>query len=691
VKRHAALLCLLVVALASCSGSDDGSGSSAGDGSSATTTAAEGLVDPEAVIDPLGDELATIREANDGVLPLQDALDLYASTFGAIPGGDSTRFPVAADSGDIALRAVMRYWEQLTTEQQDAIRALHRRRPSSLAGPGRPRSGNKLPLSPAPPGTGPAPEVSYSSEEEQAIEDNLRAEVYNARAAYEARLGIHLPDDYYIDLFFSPGEAPTDERGRSPIGDAGPNGADGELLYSGVPRGCTIRVFDVSDTSIITLTVYHEVFHCFQYYLVGDAALAWAAQDWILEGSAEWAGNELVPHEHGRRRFQMWVSDKHSLYSMAYEAIGYYFVLDSLGVSPWDVIDDMLDAQGGVAAVAASGLDPEEVLSRVITSKARANTIASLGVSDRWDFSASNVPHDGYFARATVTPSSPNRATFALGRFAAGPVEVLHLDGGSIVQVALNGGVGTLEFFGQDPIEWNGSLVREFCLEEEGCSCGAGPETLEHGTRDLILGAGQLDAGRVTYDVRIPDVAFTDGEWEGTITSPDLTIVGDAGNGFRPGATAPINFTIEAGVVTSGVYTVDFPAIFESPMGSATGVVQISGQVTGCAQSPKLDPVLIDIDATIEIADGFTIPVQTTINYASRTVTVQQGDGPPIVRPFEGAVPDTPTGFTSWIIQPPSTPTHRVGELDASAELATMAMAGFAVSELQFTFDISRG
>ena len=361
-----------------------------------------------------------------------------------------------------------------------------------------------------------------------------------------------------------------------------------------------------------------------------------------------------------------------------------------MGVSPWDVIDDMLEAEGGIAAVAASGLDPADVLSRVTSSKARAHTIASLDVTDRWDFSASNVPRDGYFARDTVTPGSPNHASFALGRFAAAPVEVIHLEGGSIVQVALNGEVGTLEFFGQDPIEFDGNLVREFCLEEEGCSCTAGTEPLEQATRDLIIGAGQLDPGTVTYDIRIPDQAFTDGNWEGTITSPDLTISGAAGTGFRPGAQAPINFTIEQGIVTAGSYSIQFPAIYESPVGSAIGVVTIAGQVTGCAHAPKLDPTSIIIDATLELTDGFTIPVLTEVNYASGTITVQQADGTRLSRPIDGAVTSTTTGFTSWIIDRASTPTHRVGELDASAELATMAAAGFAITQLQFTFDINR-
>ena len=125
-------------------------------------------------------------------------------------------------------------------------------------------------------------------------------------------------------------------------------------------------------------------------------------------------------------------------------------------------------------------------------------------------------------------------------------------------------------------------------------------------------------------------------------------------------------------------------------MGSAVGTVVITGQVSGCAHAPKLDPLFIDIEATIELADGFSIPVQTEIDYVAGTVTVQQADGIAATRPIEGATPSTSTGFTSWIIQPPSTPTHRVGELDATAELATMAMAGFAVSDLRFAFDISR-
>src|SRR3990172_2204850 len=80
----------LVVALVavSCGGSSSGGSSTTGTseaGSTTTTTVPDtGIVDADTGLTGLTAELAAIREANDGNLPLADALDLFAAVFGPI-------------------------------------------------------------------------------------------------------------------------------------------------------------------------------------------------------------------------------------------------------------------------------------------------------------------------------------------------------------------------------------------------------------------------------------------------------------------------------------------------------------------------------------------------------------------------------------------------------------------------------
>ncbi|MCE9623358.1 MAG: hypothetical protein K8R99_13540 [Actinomycetia bacterium] len=622
------------------------------------------ILDLESDLDPLTDELAAIREGTDGSLPMQDALDLFASAFGEMPGGNAARFEGSTEFAELAIREVMRHWQELTSEQQDTVRALR----------GNPGQASSLLASP--------PDTTSDSELEAA-----KALAAEAQAAIAARLGIELPFPIEISLVHHLGALHPELVPPGSTGIAGmtwPLDEDGELAMTG---GDVVRCAIDLQPPVNPGTVYHEIFHCFQYALTGDASLYWSIPGWISEGSAVWATNEFVDDYRTPWIFQQWILSTRSLYSMSYEAFGYYLVLDSMGVSTWDVIGDMLTSGGNEAAVAASGLEPMRVLSRVVTSKARARSVSGLPVSDIWDFSAANVPRDGYFTDATVSPGSPSQARFGLRAFAAAPVEVIHVERGSVLQVALHGDVGALEFFGQQPIEWNDSLVRSFCLDEGGCVCGA--DELEHGAQDLILGVGQLHGGSARVDVRVADIAFTDGNWAGTISSPDLTISGAAGSGFRPGAEAAINFTVEDGAVTSGTYGLQFPAIFDSPVGTGSGVVSIAGQVVGCGYAPELEPTTLVIDATVELSAGFSIPMQAEIDFAAGTITVEQAGAPPQTRPL-GDITSTSTGFTSWLIETGSTPTNRVGQLEATAELATMTAAGFAVGDFQFRFDISR-
>ena len=679
MRHRCVVLCLLAVVSVSCSGSDP----SSTDGSTLTSPAPStgsvdttvvvdttgaidttGVVDPASVVDPFGEELAALRQTNDGHLSLADSLDLFASAFGDIPGGDAERFAAAPGHLTMALNAVMKHWDDLEDAQQQAVQARLGYSPvqgfrGSLAAPG---------------------------------DTELQARVDAVRAAIAGLVGVDVPFPIIGELV--PGltsPSPDGDTARVVAGVA-LSERGGELVGSGQPDVCRVRFntdFGVNDNVLA-----HEVFHCFQFFLAGDLSVFYAAQSWIIEGSAEWAGAEIGGLDDGSGlNFQLWLVKEYSLYSKAYEAIGYYWVLESMGVSPWTIIDDMFIASGGVAAVAASGLDPLAVLSKVATSTSRAATVDVLPVSTTWDFGIPDVPGFGFRVDATVTPTEPYEYQRDHAAFSRYEIPVLRLDGGNRVQVSLAADVGTLEFFGQDPIPYQGSLVREFCLEEGGCSCGADGSVggLPPGTRDMILTGGELDGGgTIRFQVRLPDIAFTDGSWQGTITSTDMSISSpDAGSGSRPTTSSAIEFTIEDGVVTSGSYALVFPGTFSSPLGAIDGTVSITGAVTGCGYSPELVATSIVIDATMQFPTGDTGPVQVAIDLAAGTVTIQQPIGPAISRPLDTGG-DFETYGSMWVVNPDSTPTGRQGALDATAELAYMGAAGFAVSDVQFTFDISR-
>ncbi|MEQ1874719.1 MAG: hypothetical protein ABL953_13460 [Ilumatobacteraceae bacterium] len=628
-----------------------------------TSASSDGLVDLTSVVDPFGEELAAIREANGGHLPLPDSLDLFASAFGEVPGGDASRFDAAPSHPMMALSAVARHWGELDAAQQQSVQ-VH---------------------------LGYSRLQSFRAPEAAPPDAAIQAAVDSARAAIAERVGTDVPFPIIGELV--PGLSATlpGDDFETPVAGMALSERGGEWVTTGQPDTCRVK-FN-SDSGVNDNVVAHEVFHCFQFFLAGDLNVFYDAQSWIVEGSAEWAGAEVGGFDDTTSlNFQLWLAKEYSLYAKAYEAIGYYWVLESMGVAPWTVVGEMLIASGDVAAVAASGLDPVAVLSKVATSTSRAVTVDALPVSGTWDFGISDVPAFGFRFDATVTPTEPYEYQRDHASFSRYEIPVLRLEGGNRVQVSLAADVGALEFFGQDPIPYQSSLVREFCLEEGGCGCGADGTIgeLPPGTRDLILTGGEFEGGgTIRFQVRLPDIAFTDGTWQGTMTSTDMSISGSAGSGSRPETTSAIEFIIEGGVVTSGTYALQYPGTFSTPLGAIDGTVSISGAVTGCGYSPELVPATIVIDATMQFPTGDTGPVQVVIDIGAGTVTVQQPIGPAISRPFDSGG-DFDTYGSMWVLQTDSTPTRRRGYLDATAELALMGAAGFAVNDVVFFFDISR-
>ena len=107
-----------LLAVAACGGSTgagDTTTPSVGSGTSApprsTTTIARDLGFDES--GDLGTRagLVAARAANDGVLPVQEAIDLFSAIFGDVPGADPTRFEVDEHDGSMAIMAVLANWE----------------------------------------------------------------------------------------------------------------------------------------------------------------------------------------------------------------------------------------------------------------------------------------------------------------------------------------------------------------------------------------------------------------------------------------------------------------------------------------------------------------------------------------------------------------------------------------------------
>jgi hypothetical protein len=94
------------------------------------------------------------------------------------------------------------------------------------------------------------------------------------------------------------------------------------------------------DAASLRSTLAHEVYHCFQYELLGAD---YTRPDWLIEGSAEWVGEALVGgSSSGAESWQEYLTIRSSLYDREYDAIGVYAHLSNMGVNVWRKLDDML-------------------------------------------------------------------------------------------------------------------------------------------------------------------------------------------------------------------------------------------------------------------------------------------------------------------------------------------------------------
>jgi hypothetical protein len=630
-------MALLAAACGGGSGETDPATSTTARGDDTSTTEgpdpAGDIIEGDSDLEGTDAALADLREANGYALPAQAALDLFAAVFGEVTGADPERFEPRHGDGTLALRAVGAHWEELSDEQRGAILALL----------GYPQI------------------ESFRAPQALGGDAALQARVDAARAQIAAHVGGDVPFPIHVD---------TDVSG---FGDrdlaAAASERDGVFVTSGAIDACRISF----RPPVADATVAHEVFHCFQYHLAPSIRHVLTGPDWIIEGSAEWVAAEIAGTDSViTEGFAVWAANnRRSLFSLDYPAVGFFWVIESMGADPWAAIPPMLGATGE-GAIAATGLDPAAVLQRIATSIARRSTAPSLDVGAEWDFAARRVPPTGArTALLTVTPDSPYTRSDTRTVFARTTPARFRLTDGDIATVTVISDVGGLQFEGRDEFHtWAGSINKEFCLDEEGeCRCGLDDDVesgLDQGAERLLIGAAERDGGEITItiEIRDPGEEFTDGHWVGTFTSPPSTIsVGDlVAEGEE--ITTPFEFTIENGAVVEGSYSMIMFGQAELDDMRMSGVGTVFGSVQGCGPSPQMRASGSEWMMTAHTPDG--------------DVTI------PLSLPGETMFP------TVWVFDESSDPNRRTGTIDNSGALAYVTGLGIGTTGSVITFEATR-
>ncbi len=182
---------------------------------------------------------------------------------------------------------------------------------------------------------------------------------------------------------------------------------DGSLAYTTTviypvygSTACAIHVnpslANSGDEAAIRATMAHELFHCFQDdYLDkhGNPKLP----DWIIEGQAEWAGEDIGgPSSVGKNWWGTYLTEMDtSLWQRTYDAYGFYQHLSEEGIDPWGHFDAMLAATTNVDAFKAAGATADTFLDTWASGLYRDLSLGDPWYAQGpWQLKARAQPHE---------------------------------------------------------------------------------------------------------------------------------------------------------------------------------------------------------------------------------------------------------------------------------------------------------
>jgi len=373
---------------------------------------------PEAVSGPrLGDRLN-----DDGTIPLDLALDLFAAGFGPIDGGEPDAVELPGLSGTMAIRGLLRHWEALTSEQQSTVEAI---------------------LAPAGDGAAGAAEDDLDAHAIPALQmeptESIRgitALVAELRAELEGLLGRRLA----IPIEAGASDDPDPRYAALAWGTVG-----GRPVATGRADTCQIAVlasgWDLIDTPRFRTMIAHEVMHCFQLDGAGGLEDFGDAASWIAEGGATFAAVAVAPTNHYDERWDSWLSEPRiPLYKRAYDALGVYAVAEQEGADVWQHLVPLMRADGTAAGLELLFERPRE---DALTAIAR-RLVREPQVGPAWESSGPRITA----VRGTVGIDVVNGASMdevvSIPPFATAPYTVGVNAASEVVDVTVFGGRGVL-------------------------------------------------------------------------------------------------------------------------------------------------------------------------------------------------------------------------------------------------------
>jgi hypothetical protein len=395
------------------------------------------------------------RLADDGTIPLDLALDLFAAGLGPIDGGEADAVDQAMPSGTMAIRGLLGHWDELTVEQQATVDAV-------LASSG-------------PAAAGAAGDVSAQVVRAVHLEpaESIRGItelVAEVQAELEALLGFRLGVPIHAGAS-SMAEDP--ETGAVTWGSVG-----GRPVETGRMDTCEIAVlppaWDLIDTPQVRTLIAHEVMHCFQYDSPDGVADALDAAAWIVEGGASFAAMEVAPTDFFDWAWVSWLNAPNTpLFKRDYDALGVFAVAEQEGADVWRHLVPLLQSDGTSAGME---LLFERPMDEALTAVAR-RLVRQAELGQAWESGGPGITETRGAIGIEVANGASITDEVSILSFATAPYVVQIDPASEVVDVAVGGGRGALgtpsglsEQIGPD---FSGRYcVTDFCACPEGGGVG---------------------------------------------------------------------------------------------------------------------------------------------------------------------------------------------------------------------------
>jgi hypothetical protein len=414
-----------------------------------------------------------------GEISLATALQAYSLVFGPLPGVQAPPSDGGLiGSGTLAVEMILQHYHDLTAAQQQAV--LQR---LGLTAPASAQSASPLAAG--------VPPLALAHADVQALIATATATPLPTpvstdgtdTAPFRAMIDAFIPKyNAYLGYTYTLPIVLVIDPNFTDTAYAFADPVDAQRSFIGAPALCPIVINPIVGTFTTArqqFVIAHELFHCYQAAIVNKLSVLYAAPKWLTEGSAEWAGAVVSGATSADPQLQvMWgywlANPDHPLFKDSYDAVGFYSLLDQVGISPWKVLPAMLlsQTQGTVpdnltAYQAGTQSAPQQVLDTWASSYERDT---ALGAD--WDLTGPGIP-------APVLYGGPPVPTVTLGTAKPLPVKTpaytsLDEDLTSQADVVLVSISGTSRLHDSASFERVGSANGSYCTKQGGCTCPPG-------------------------------------------------------------------------------------------------------------------------------------------------------------------------------------------------------------------------